>query len=34
MEKIDKYEKLGRKYKRDMVKLDSGENAWVYQRIK
>ncbi|MFC1644807.1 gamma-glutamylcyclotransferase family protein [Patescibacteria group bacterium] len=34
LRKIDKYESFGEKYYRDNVVLESGEDAWVYRKIK
>ncbi|MCH8538976.1 MAG: gamma-glutamylcyclotransferase [Alkalimonas sp.] len=33
MQRLDRYERLGVRYQRKQVVLDSGSQAWVYRRI-
>ncbi len=33
LRRIDRYERLGIRYQRSMLTLESGQKAWVYQRL-
>jgi len=33
MRRLDRYERTGRKYRRDLMVLESGQSAWVYRLI-
>lgn len=33
MKRLDRYERTGRKYRRDLMTLEDGETAWVYRLI-
>ena len=33
MKRLDRYERTGRKYRRDLMMLEDGQQAWVYRLI-
>jgi len=33
MIRLDRYERTGRKYRRDLMVLENGQSAWVYRLI-